>query len=196
MANLYLGGAFNPIHHGHLICARAAAEALNFDQLVLIPNHESPHKKLHPSMASAEHRLTMCRLAAAGFDGFEVDDLEIRRPSPSYTIDSVRELKHRGTPDVCWLIGTDQVMALPTWHEPQALLREARLIVMARPGFSVDWTTLPPELAQLARQIVAVPSMDISSTDIRHRVASGLPIDFLTPPAVCRYIAEQGLYRK
>jgi nicotinate-nucleotide adenylyltransferase len=147
-------------------------------------------------MASPEHRLAMCRMAIAGFDGFEVDDLEIRRPSPSYTIESVRELKHRGIPEICWLIGADQVMALPRWREPQALLREARLFVMARPGFTVDWMTLPPELAQLSRQVVVVPAVDISSTDIRRRVAGGLPIDYLTPAAVCRYIAEQGLYRK
>jgi len=219
---LCFGGAFNPIHHGHLISARAAAEALGIRSVVLLPYHESPHKKLHPNapkempdssgaQSLAEHRLTMCRLAVAGFDkltaggfknptaggfgGFEVDDRELRRPGPTYTIDTVRELKQAGWQRVPWLLGADQVVKLHTWHQPQQLLHEAWLVVLERPGIELDWLKLPPEFRVLAERVVPAPAIDISSTDIRRRVARGDSIDFLTPPAVCEYISEHGLYR-
>jgi nicotinate-nucleotide adenylyltransferase len=191
-----LGGAFNPIHLGHLLCARAVAEALDIKKVVLIPSGQSPHKASDPAMATPEHRVSMCRLAIEGIDGFEVDDREVRRPGPSFTIDTVRQLLREGWPKVPWLLGADQAMCLPTWRQPHDLLREAHFLVMARPSWNLDWNALPPEFRILSERVIPVPAIDISATQIRRRLAAGLPVDFLTPPAVCRYLSEHGLYRK
>jgi nicotinate-nucleotide adenylyltransferase len=192
---LYLGGAFNPVHHGHLLCARAVAEALGYGTVVLIPSRLSPQKTAAPSLAAPEDRLAMCQLAVDGTSGFEVEAIELHRPAPSYTIDTVREFIRQGIAKVPWLIGADQALMLHTWREPQELMRLAHIVVMARPGWRLDWEKVPEEYRFLANRVVSVPAMDISSTDIRRRVAGGLPINFLTPGAVCRYIEEHGLYR-
>src|SRR5207248_10743648 len=96
---------------------------------------------------------------------------------------------------VHWLIGADMLLDLPTWHRPQELLREVEFVVMARPGWSIDWSKLPPEMRKLEANVVEAPRIDISATDIRSRVRAGFPITYLTPPSVCRYIHEQALYR-
>jgi len=191
---LVLGGTFDPIHYGHLRCARAAADALGIQTVVLIPNHVPPLKRLHPSPAPADERLGMCRLAISDLAGFEVDDRELRRTGPSYTIDTVRELKQAGWAQVPWLIGADQLPYLHKWHEPHALLSEALIYVTARPGFDIQWSTMSAEVKSLIGRVVLTPPVDISSTEIRRRVHEGVSIDGLTPPAVCRYIRERGLY--
>ena len=196
MRNLCFGGSFNPIHNGHLLCSQAVASAKDVSELVLIPSATSPHKLGHADMADAEDRLAMCRLAVAGKSLFEVDDVELYRAGPSYTIDTVRYLRSaKRWEQVNWLIGADQVAALPRWHEPAALLREVNFVVMARPGWSFDWHALPPEFRVLQHNVVEAPLIDISATDIRRRVRAGEPIDHLVPPAVAEYIRERGLYR-
>jgi nicotinate-nucleotide adenylyltransferase len=194
MAKLCFGGSFNPIHCGHLICARYAAERLGFSSVVLIPSAQPPHKPNATDLAAATHRIRMCHLAVAGCDGFEVNDLETKRTGPSYTIDTARELKRQGWPNVSWLIGADMVSSLPTWHEPDALMAEVEFVVLARPGWALDWETLPPHFRSLRDRVVEAPLIEISATEIRRRVAAGLPIDFLTPGPVVRYIHEAELY--
>jgi nicotinate-nucleotide adenylyltransferase len=194
MPALCLGGSFNPIHHAHLICARAAAEAVGLSRVLLIPSRQPPHKIVGTDLASAEDRLAMCRLAVAGDSFFEVSDIEVNRDGPSYTIDTVRQFKAGGWPEVHWLIGADMVRILPQWHEPLSLIREARLILMARPGWSFDWDTLPPAYRPLQANVVPAPLLDISATAIRQRVRAGRPIDYLTPEPVVRYIRERQLY--
>jgi nicotinate-nucleotide adenylyltransferase len=189
-----LGGSFNPIHHAHLLCGRAAAEAVGAKTVVLIPSGQAPHKP-HTEIAPSEDRLAMCRRAVEHVTGFEVDDREIRRPGPSFTIQTVRQLKQEGWDEVRWLIGADMLNTLPTWHQPAALIQEARLLVMARPGWTFDWDSLGPQFQTLREQVVQVPQIDISATEIRQRVRAGLPINFLTPPAVCQYIHDRKLYR-
>src|SRR5205807_1174361 len=179
-------------HHAHLICARAVAEARGFEKVVLVPAYQPPHKELTAEIASAEDRLAMCRLAAAGSELFEVDDIELQRGGPSFTIDTVRELKRRGWPEVHWLIGADMVQILPQWHEPAALLAEARLVVMARPGWSIDWDKLPPAYRELRHEVVTVPPIEMSATEIRSRVRRGLGIEYLTPEGVVGYVREKG----
>ncbi len=197
MRNLCFGGSFNPIHNGHLVCGQAVAGVMDATRLVLIPSATSPHKLGHADMAAPDDRLAMCRLAAAGTELFEVDDSELRRGAPSYTIETIRTLRReRGWDEVNWLIGADQVAALPRWREPTALLREVNFIIMARPGWSFDWHTLPPELRVLQSHVVEAPLVDISATDIRRRVRAGEPIDHLTPPAVAKYIRAHSLYRR
>ena len=194
MRNLCFGGSFNPVHNGHLIVSRAAADAAGFDRVVLLPSAVPPHKLRQPDMADADDRLAMCRLAADATPGFDVDDLEMRRPGPSYTIDTARELKRRGWTSVNWLIGADQVPKLPAWREPEALLREVEFVVIARPGWSFDWESLPREYQFLRERVVQAPLVNISATDIRRRVAASEPIDDLVPPAVARYVERKGLY--
>jgi nicotinate-nucleotide adenylyltransferase len=195
MAKLFFGGSFNPIHVGHLLCARSAGEQIGTNSVVLVPSAQPPHKPGGPDLASAAHRLKMCQLAVAGCEMLDVDDLETKRPGPSYTIDTARELARRGEGQVRWLIGADMLANLPKWHEPAALLDEVEFVVMARPGWSFDWEALPPPFRTLRERVVQTPLIDISATEIRRRVAVGLPIDFLTPEPVARYIRETGLYR-
>jgi nicotinate-nucleotide adenylyltransferase len=194
MPALCLGGSFNPIHHAHLICARAVTEAVGLSRVLLIPSRQPPHKIVGTDLASPEDRLAMCRMAVAGDPFFEVSDIEVNRDGPSYTIDTVRQLKAGGWPEVHWLIGADMVRILPQWHEPLSLIRAARLILMARPGWSFDWDTLPPEYRPLQANVVPAPLLDISATAIRQRVRAGRPIDYLTPEPVVRYIRERQLY--
>src|SRR5580700_4198322 len=118
MTKICLGGSFNPIHHAHLICARAAAEAVGADSVVLIPACQSPLKTGQTGMAPAEDRLRMCQLAIEGIAGFEIDDCELHRPGPSYTIDTVRQLRQEGWKEVAWLIGADMVQNFLSWRQP------------------------------------------------------------------------------
>jgi nicotinate-nucleotide adenylyltransferase len=190
------GGTFNPIHLGHLICARAAAEAVGATTVVIIPAGNPGHKGDRTDLAPATDRLAMCRAAVEGIDGFEVDDRECRRPGATYTIDTVRELKKSGWGEVTWLIGADMLNSLPSWHEAIALGAEARFVVMARPGTKFAWERLPDWVRALEKDVVTVPQIDISATEIRRRVGMGLPVEFFCPENVCRYIAGHRLYQK
>ncbi len=192
---LVYGGAFNPIHHGHLLCARAAAEAGGFGRVVLIPTGVPPHRPADSSLAPAEHRLAMTRLAVAGDSHFEVSDIELRQSGPNYTLDTVRRLKaEAGWQAVDWLIGADQLLSLPKWHQPDQLMAEARLWVMARPGQAIDWTVIESRFAVLKERILPAPLIDISATLIRNRVAAGKSVRYLIPETVEKYIAENNLY--
>jgi nicotinate-nucleotide adenylyltransferase len=206
MRRLCFGGSFNPIHFGHLRCARAAAEHLVYDRVVLIPSGRPPHKRTPQdtaSLADASDRLAMCGLAAGTEpDGlFEVDDFEIRRGELSYTVDTANALKQRGWGDpkagdkIPWLIGADQLNDLPTWHRPLDLLQEVHFVLMARPGFTFQWPLLPEPFQKLQSQVVEVPQIDIRATTIRQRVARGQCIEGLTPAPVIQYIHAHHLYQ-
>ena len=179
-----LGGSFDPIHHGHLILARAAKEELALDRIVFIPANKSPHKT-DTNPATPEDRWAMVNLAIRGEEGFEASDLELRRPAPSYTVDTLQEFKARYPGDeFTLLIGADNVATFETWREPDEIRRLARIAVLDRAGGAAahDW----PVVQRL---------VDISSTDIRTRVAAGRSIRYLTPDAVCDYIHGHRLYR-
>ncbi len=194
MKTLCLGGSFNPIHHGHLICARHVMEAIDYQQLRLIPSAQPPHKPSSADLADPKHRMRMCQLAIQGSATFSIDDLELNRTGPSYTLDTARELKSRGWSEVHWLIGADMLNFLPKWHKPMELLQEVRFVVMARPGFELEWSKLPPEFQSLRNNVVEAPRIDISSTEIRRRARAGLSIEYLTPLDVVEYIQRNGLY--
>lgn len=142
----------------------------------------------------------MCRLAVEGDPLFEVDDREIRRPGPSYTIDTARSLQLQpafaGAP-VDWLIGADLLTGLTRWRETDALLTGTivRFIVMRRPGHDIDWHALPPAVGALRDRVVEAPAIDISATDIRDRVRAGRDARYLVPEAVRQYIERHALYR-
>jgi nicotinate-nucleotide adenylyltransferase len=194
MRTLWFGGSFNPIHSGHLICSRAVAETAGFDRVVLVPSGQPPHKAGDTSIADAEHRLAMCRIAVSGDPLFAVDDLELRRAGPSYTLETARQLRANGEQEISWLIGADMALSLPHWHKPLELLSQVNFILMARPGWSLDWDKLPPEYRHLAKNVVQAPQLDISSTHLRNRLGAGLSIQYLTPPGVVDYIRQNQLY--
>ena len=201
MPIICFGGSFNPIHYGHITPAQAVAAKAGFDRVRLIPSAQPPHKPDAADLAPAADRLAMCQLAADWANAqtpagprFEVDDIETRRTGPSYTIDTVSELKRQGFDSVHWLIGADMLLSLPRWHRPADLLQEVQFVVMARPGFTLDFATLPPEFRHLQAQVVEVPLIPISATDIRERVRRSRPITALTPPVIGRYIFSHGLY--
>jgi nicotinate-nucleotide adenylyltransferase len=138
----------------------------------------------------------MCQAATRDDDLFHVDARELARPGPSYTIDTVRQLRAEGQAEVHWLIGADMAQSLPTWHEPSSLLAEVRFVLMARPGWPIDWKSLPPAVQKLQNNVVPAPQLDISSTRLRDRLAKGLSIRYLTPDAVVDYIQQHKLYLK
>ena len=178
------GGSFDPIHHGHLILAREAREVLGLDEVVFIPAGVSPHK-LHAPPAPAEIRAAMVKAAIDGEAGFSWSDIEVRRPGPSFAIETVRHFA-TGSPgaEIFYFIGSDNLEALHTWKEIDALRRAAQFVVLARGG-DCDVNDFP-----CIRRVV-----DISSTDIRNRVAAGRSVKYLVPDTVCALIALHGLYR-
>ncbi len=179
-----LGGSFDPVHHGHLILARAAREELALDSVLLVPAALSPHKA-GTAPASAADRLEMLRLATGDEPGFECSGIELARPAPSYTVDTLRELAaaRRGA-ELVLLIGADNVEKFPAWREADVIPRLADIVVLDRGAGA------PHHAWPVVRRLV-----DISSTDIRRRVAQGLSIRYLTPEPVCGYISAKGLYR-
>ena len=178
------GGSFDPVHHGHLILARDAMESLGLDKVVFIPAGVSPHKLERPP-ARADLRVAMLEAAVAGVERFEVDRSEVERDGPSYTIETVRRLISRdpGT-EFHYFIGDDNIPALDTWHEIDELRRLVRFVVLSRHGIDAG-----------AGVPVITRRVDISSSDIRNRVAAGLPVRYLLPDNVCDIIQRHGLYR-
>ena len=197
---LCLGGSFNPPHFGHLIVSRAVAERAGFSRVRLIVAGQPPHKPADPALAEAEHRLAMCRLAVADDRFFVVDDREIRRGGPSYTLETARSLQAEpdfaGQP-VPWLVGADLLPGLMAWHQPQELLKGqvVRLVVAQRGGRPVDWDSLPPQVRVLRGNVVEAPQIDISASDIRSRIAARRDLRYLVAETVRRYIEEHRLYR-
>jgi nicotinate-nucleotide adenylyltransferase len=198
---LLFGGSFDPIHNGHLIVSRFAAETLGVARVVLIPGASPPHKQ-RVELTPAAVRLELCRLAVADDPLFEVSDWEARQSGPNYTLHTVRHFRETHPPQIklYWLIGMDSLAELPTWHRASELVDVCTIVTAARPGFAApDDTVLagrfsPEQIAGLRRHIVDGPRIDISGTDIRARVAAGRSIRYLVPEPVRRYIAEHGLY--
>lgn len=192
-----LGGTFNPPHLGHLICAQEAQLQLALDRVILMPAGQPPHKPALADDPGALHRLGLCR-AAAGCDArFEISDLEVRRDGPSYTADTLREL-HARTPDseLYLIVGGDVAAGLPGWHQPEQVLALARLAVAGRRGTSRAMIDAALDgLAGGARaRFFRMPTIGISSTEIRRRVRARQPIRYLVPDGVERYIDEHRLY--
>ncbi len=192
-----LGGTFNPVHLGHLICAQEAHLQLRLDRVLLIPAARSPHKPFDEDDPGAEHRLALCRLAVAGDERLEVSPIEVERPGPSYTVDTLRELHSREPDSELYLIvGGDVAAGLPTWQEPEQVLSLAQLAVAHRRGTprrSIDEALGGLRGGEHAA-FFEMPTIEISSTDIRRRVQSRAPIRYLVPDAVAQYIDEHRLY--
>jgi nicotinate-nucleotide adenylyltransferase len=192
-----LGGTFNPPHLGHLVCAQEALSEVGLDRVVLMPVSVPPHKEL-PDDPGAEHRLELCRLAAADDERLEVSRLEIDRGGPSFTVDTLRELHDRRPGDqLTFIAGGDMARSLPAWRAPEEVLELAAFAVAEREGAARD--EILEALGGLAGRervtFFAMPRIDVSSSTIRRRVAEGRPIRYLVPDAVARYIESEALYR-
>lgn len=193
------GGTFDPIHIGHLAAVQDAADALGFDHVLFVPNSRPPHKAQAP-VSAADDRVAMVRLSLADAPNFALSLVEIERDGPSYTLDTMRILRARFDSDteLSFLTGCDALAQLSTWHEPQQLLDEFRVVIMDRPTRSeVPWTVVEERFPHIRRQveIVHVAQLEISGEDIRRRVLTGRSIRYYVIPAVERYIRDQGLYQ-
>jgi nicotinate-nucleotide adenylyltransferase len=179
------GGSFDPIHHGHLVLARDAMEQLGLEKVIFIPAAVSPLKE-KPPLSSGEMRLTMLRAAIAGEMKFAVDDCELRRLPPSYTIDTVSDIRRREpAAEIFCLIGDDNVRDLHQWHRFAELEKLVRFAVLGRTGKQVNHS-----YPLIQRRI------DISATEIRKRVASGKSIRYLVPETVEEIICREKLYQE
>jgi nicotinate-nucleotide adenylyltransferase len=194
------GGTFDPVHLGHLILAEQAREQARLDAVWFVPAPRPPHKD-ESKLTRFEQRVEMLALAIAGNSAFRVDELENERPGPTYTVDTLAELRRRHPGDDFFLlVGSDTLKDLPLWHEPAALLEQAGLVVMARAGHAVPGADEMrrrlglPESVHLRLEVVQAPLIDISSHDLRHRAAAGRSLRYLLPRAVECYILEKRLY--
>jgi len=185
-----LGGSFDPVHNAHVALACVAVDSLALDELRWVPAGQ-PWQKARTITPSA-HRLAMLALALRGEPRFVLDRCEIDRSGPSYTLDTVRELRQREPATQCYLVvGQDQFANLPTWHGWRELLSLVTLAVAARPGSAMPTA---PALPGLSYQVLPLAAMDVSATLIRERRSHGQSIDTLVPPEVARYIEENALY--
>ncbi|MFP3903647.1 MAG: nicotinate-nucleotide adenylyltransferase [Armatimonadota bacterium] len=191
-----LGGTFDPVHNGHLAAARVAADACDLDRLLFIPARKPPHKtdaNISPSM----HRYLMAVLATVDTERFVVSRVELDREGPSYTIHTIRQLKELTGQDteIFLVLGADMVLDIVNWYEPDAIMQEARVIGVSRPGF--DLQNMEQKLGQKRSQrieIVPADTPDISGTEIRKRTRKGNAITDAVPDAVRAYIEAAQLY--
>jgi nicotinate-nucleotide adenylyltransferase len=183
------GGSFDPVHLGHLLVAQAAREELNLNRLFFVPAAQSPFKP-DSRPTSARERIAMLRLALAGSPWCEVDDQEIQRGGVSYSIDTVRDYVRRlAGARVFYLIGADNVAALPKWRDANELARLAEFVVIPRPGEPT--APFPPPFRG---EVLSGFPFGVSSSQIRSRVRASLPIDRLVPASVAERIANNRLY--
>jgi nicotinate-nucleotide adenylyltransferase len=196
------GGSFDPVHFGHLILAEFCRETARLDQIWFIPAAKPPHKQDRPLSPDAD-RLAMLNLAMAGHESFVVSPLEVDRGGVSYTVETLQAIRQQHPKaELFLLMGADMLADLPNWREPAEILRLATPLVTRRagepePDVSCLSAFLPPErIATLRSEIVPMPLIEISSSELRRRVAAGQSIRFQTPRAVEEYIRTHGLYRQ
>jgi nicotinate-nucleotide adenylyltransferase len=196
------GGTFDPVHTGHLVLAEQCREQGRLDRVLFVPAARPPNKLDAPLTPFAQ-RVEMLELAVAGQPAFRVDELEKDRPGPSYTVHTLEELRRRHPGDEFFLLlGSDTLHDLKHWYQPERIAELAGFLVMLRPdwpAFSEDELAAAlklPDRAALRYQLVQTPLIDISSRDLRRRVAEGRSVRYLLPRAVEAYINDKQLYRK
>jgi nicotinate-nucleotide adenylyltransferase len=191
-----LGGAFNPPHIGHLVCAQEALIQLELDTVVWVPVGEAPHRKLEDD-PGPEARLEMVELTIADDERFSASRMEIDRDGPSYTLDTLDELHEQSSKDELFLIlGGDQAAALATWHEPEKVLERATLAVFERMSWGRNAIVIKIGRMPGAERVryLDMPLIQVSSSAVRRRVSDGVPIRYLVPDKVVEYIATHELY--
>jgi nicotinate-nucleotide adenylyltransferase len=190
-----VGGTFDPIHIGHIAMAEAGADCVGLDRVLIVPAGVPPHRAA--AIAPAPDRLEMCRLAAAAHPRLEVSDVELRRQGPSYTVDTLRLLTaERPGAELHLLLGWDAAREINSWHEPDEVMRLARLVIVSRPGYPApavgDLLAAGIDPGRAVCCDAATP--DVESTDIRHLVEQGASLAGLLAPAVEEYVRRHGLY--
>lgn len=197
-----IGGTFDPIHYGHLVVAEEVRFTLDLAEMVFVPAGQPPHKE-GSTVTEAHHRLTMLELALASNPHFSISKIDIERPGPSYTVDTLRLLREQWGEEtgIYFVIGWDSLEYLLTWHDPAGILAQlAALVAVRRPGYEGE----PGSLERMEQRlpgiqqrllVVPAPQLEISATDLRQRVAKGRPIKYQVPEQVERYIADHKLYR-
>lgn len=193
-----MGGTFDPIHFGHLVAAEEARVGFDLEKVVFIPSGNPPHKG-GKHVTGAIHRYTMTALAIAGNPHFHISTIELDRPEPSYTVDTIAALKSRLPADseILFITGADVITQILSWKDTQRLLTMCEFVAVTRPGYSMsDIDRVKEELGSLATRVHVFPAagLDISSSDIRERVRTGRPIKYLVPQAVEEYIYKMGFY--
>ena len=194
-----MGGTFDPIHKGHLIVAEAVKARLSLAEILFVPAGQ-PWLKANSPISPAEHRIKMVRLAIADKPCFELSTIEIERPGPSYTVDTIAELQCQleAGDDLFFILGWDSLAELPQWREPCRLIKMCYLVAVPRPGYPApDLKSLEADIPGLSQKVTLLdtPEIDISASQIRNRVAQGLSISHLVPEPVGRYIRRHKLYQ-
>jgi nicotinate-nucleotide adenylyltransferase len=193
-----LGGTFDPVHNGHLILADVAEEQLDLNEMLFIPAGQ-PWLKTERIVTPAQHRLHMLQLALGDRPHFRISEMEIERPGPTYTIDTISALKGglNAGDELFFILGQDSLMQIPQWYRAKELVQLCYLAAAPRPGVKKpDLKALEAEIPGIKQRIMLMkePKVDINATDIRERVARGLSVRHLVPEPVNRYIKEQKLY--
>ena len=184
-----MGGTFDPIHHGHLVAASEVADQFGLDEVIFVPTGQ-PWQKSGES--TAEHRYLMTVIATASNPSFTVSRVDIDRPGPTYTKDTLTDLR-AAEPDAEWffITGADALAAIMSWKDVDEVFALAHFIGVTRPGYTLHDLQLP----DMSVEIIEVPALAISSTDCRMRVRSGAPVWYLVPDGVVQYIAKHALYQ-
>ncbi len=192
-----LGGTFDPIHYGHLAIAEEACWACQLDFAFLIPTAGQPLKAARHS-ATGTQRLDMVRLACAHNDRLLPADYELRHPPPSYTVDTLQEMRNTLSADtqLWFILGSDSLRTLPHWHQAERIIELAHLAVVVRPGELVDTEALEAQLPGLPARTTLIdgPRLDIASSELRQRIANGQPVRYQLPDSVMDYIQQNNLY--
>jgi len=199
---ILFGGTFDPVHNAHVIVATASAEIISAEKVIFIPAKRSPLKESSP-IASDKERLQMLKLVISDNPEFDVSDYELQKIGQSFTIETVRFFKNslQGEPEIYWLMGADNITELGNWFKINELIDECNLAVMHRAGFEKpDFSGLKEKLgeariAKLEQNVVATPLIDISSTEIRRRIAAGEDVSEMLNAQVLNYILNHNLYR-
>ncbi len=192
------GGTFDPIHNGHLMVADEVRERLNLEEIVFVPAGQ-PWLKTDWVISAAEDRLRMLHLALDGKPEYKISDMEIAKGGPSYTIDTIREMRREtgGEDELFFILGEDNMCQLPQWREAAELIKLCYLVAVPRPGSArAKLKDLEESLPGITERVMVLkrPEIDISSSNIRERVGQGLSVRHLVPEAVNRYLKQKGLY--
>lgn len=195
-----LGGTFDPIHFGHLLAAEEARVTLRLDRVLFAPAGDPPHKQGYAILPIA-HRLRMVRLAISDNPAFDLSAVDMDRPGPHYTIDTIQLIRNEwgtGVDETYFIMGADSLAHLLTWHQPDQLVDLCRLAVVARPGYRADLAELEAALPNISHRLdwVEMPVLGISSSDLQRRVREGRSIRYQVPAAVAEYVTEHRLYRE
>ena len=184
-----MGGTFDPIHNGHLVAASEVAAALNLDEVLFVPTGEPWQKS---EVTPTSDRYLMTEIATAANPRFKVSTIDIDRNGPTYTVDTLRDLR-KAHPDaeLFFITGADAISSIAGWKDVEELWTLANFVAVTRPGHKLDLPDAPTGVIQ----VLEIPALSISSTDIRERVAAGKPIWYLVPDGIVQFIAKHGLYR-